>query len=124
MITVWDLDTLTQTGNTNEYRPKMLDQFEVPFIACQQGCCFLNGIMYILSSGDATWRQRYNLHTAWVYCLDPYTRRFVAILKNFTTATAEAENEAIVERFNQETGMYDLELFPLRGTSAIIQLNQ
>ena len=122
VITVWDLDSLTPTGNTDEYKPKMLDQFEVPFIFCQQGCCYLNGIMYILSSGDATWRQQYSGHTAWIYCLDPNARRFVAVLKDFTTATAEAENEAIVPRFNAESGRYDLEMIPLRGSSAVVRV--
>ena len=122
VITVWDLDTLEPTGNENEYRPKLVDQFEVPFIACQQGCCFLNGIMYILSSGDATFRSRYNLHTAWIYALDPYARRYTAILKSFTSSTAEAENEGIIARYNNDTGKYDLEMIPLRGTSAIIQI--
>ena len=121
VITVWDLDTLTPTGNANEYKPKLLDQYEVPYIACQQGCCFLNGIMYILSSGDSTWRSQYNLHTAWVYCLDPYARRFVAILKGFDQATAEAENEAIVPRYNADDKQYDLEIIPLQGKSALIR---
>lgn len=109
VFTVYDMDDLTPTENENEYTMERLDQFELPVVQANQGMCFLNGLVYILSSADSTYRQQYGIHTAWLYVLDPYARQYRAILKSFPQDVAEAENEAVVPRYNAETGLYDME---------------
>lgn len=124
VISVFDMEDLTPTGNANEYTMAKIDQYEMPVIQANQGMCFLNGLVYILSSADSTYRQQYGIHTAWLYVLDPYARQYRAILKSFPQDVAEAENEAVVPRYNAETGQYDLELISVHQSarSALIRV--
>ena len=124
IITVYDMDDLTPTENADEYTMAKIDQYELPVIQANQGMCFLNGLVYILSSADTVYRTQYGLHTAWLYVLDPYARRYQAIFKAFPQDVAEAENEAVVPRYNSATGLYDLELITVHQSarSALVQL--
>lgn len=97
IVAVYDMNKLSEISNNN-YRPELIDNYEMQFIYCVQGQKFINGMCYLLSS------YLYTEQTNKIYVYDPIRKIIKAIFNEFPTSLLNPELEDIA--FVKESTKY------------------
>ena len=91
---IYDLSNPVLMSGIN-YSLQVIDSFDLPWIYANQDVKFIDGYFYVVSSAPNDWRIEDNQHTSWIYCIDPYKKTIVGIMKEFPSQLAQIELEGI-----------------------------
>ena len=86
ICTSYDLTKETLVSGI-EYTLEQIEQHEEPFVYCEQGCNFHNGLIYIVSS--------YAVGTTCIYVNDPKQKKIITSFTNFPTVVKNDEVEGV-----------------------------